>query len=142
MVINAISYSQIKTVETEKLIEIGKVGALGSKSVWIEKSENKYLFSYNDIKFQQITNIKSFAFQNLDNDFEKLYDKIMNGFNEIPSEDIMLELPNDIIWLHYEKNMGIISFQFRHAVNKNSEVIGFSQFMTKKQIAKLFGKKI
>ena len=46
----------------------------------------------------------------------------------------MLELPNDIVWLHFEKALGVSNFQFRSAVNKNANVIGISSYMTKKQV--------
>jgi hypothetical protein len=42
----------------------------------------------------------------------------MDGFISAPDEN-MLELPNDIIELHYEKNYGQPTVQFIQYINKN-----------------------
>jgi hypothetical protein len=52
----------------------------------------------------------------------------------------VLELPNDIIELHYEKNYGQQTMQFIQVINKNRKYIGKSQFLTQKQVEKIFGR--
>ncbi|MFC3158575.1 hypothetical protein ACFOEQ_08555 [Chryseobacterium arachidis] len=54
----------------------------------------------------------------------------------------MLELPNDIIELHFEKkkNFGQPTVQFIQYINKNRKYVGKSQFLNKKQVDKIFGK--
>ena len=133
-------FSQIKKVETEKSIDIGKIGAMGQ--TWIEctKSGNTYTFLYQDLKYQQITEYKSFSFEDVDNAFDNLYETMLNGLENKPNEDIMLELPNDIIWLKFKKSFGKTTVEFWHAVNKNSDVLGYSVWMDKKRLAKVFGK--
>lgn len=66
------------------------------------------------------------------------YSVILKGFDN-PSKDIILNLPNDVLVLRYTKNMGIVSFQFVHSVDK-SELFGRSTYMTRKQVDKLFAK--
>lgn len=131
-----ISYGQIKVIDTEKLETIGK-----QKAVSISKIGNEYRFNYVDRKYTQILETKSFSFKDEDNAFKNLYDLIIKGFDDATKEDIMLDLPNDIIWLHYTKVSSKVYFQFYHSVDKNSDVIGKTDFFTKKQVIKLFGKK-
>lgn len=138
--LSSFGFSQIKVVETSKPIEIGKIAPMGSFLISIEKVDDTYNISYRDMKFLQLTEIKSFSFKN-DSAFEDLYSMIIKGFETMPKDDIMLELGNDIVWLHYEKSFGVPVFRFGHAVDKNADVIGFSQLLSKKQVMKLFGKK-
>ncbi|PTT23157.1 hypothetical protein DBR28_19200, partial [Chryseobacterium sp. HMWF028] len=73
-------------------------------------------------------------------DVAGLYKLIMDGFISIPEENVVLELPNDIIELHYEKNYGQQTMQFIQVINKNRKYIGKSQFLTQKQVEKVFGR--
>ncbi len=125
---------QITIIDTPEVIKIGEVSGIK-----ITKQNNTYTITYENIKYQQITDLKRFSFVDTDNAFDNLYQMIINGFNENPKSDIMLELPNDIVWLHFVKYLGVVSFQFSQSVNK-TEVIAFSRYLTKKQVQKLFGK--
>ena len=128
-------FGQIKVIEAPDNETIGEI-----QGIKIEKTGNVYTFIYDNLKYPNTTDIKSFSFEDIDNSFENLYQLIMKGFDEVPNDDIMIKLPNDTIWLHFEKNMGIVSFQFYHSVS-NTEVIAISRYLTKKQVIKLFGKK-
>lgn len=125
---------QITIIDTPESVKIGEV-----PGIKITKQKNTYTITYENIKYQQITDFKSFSFVDTDNAFDNLYQMIINGFNETPKSDIMLELPNDIVWLHFEKLLGVVSFQFSQSVNK-TDVFAFSRYLTKKQVQKLFGK--
>lgn len=125
---------QITMIDTPEVIKIGEVSGIK-----ITKQNNTYTITYENIKYQQITDLKRFSFVDTDNAFDNLYQMIINGFNENPKSDIMLELPNDIVWLHFVKYLGVVTFQFYQSVNK-TEVIAFSRYLTKKQVQKLFGK--
>lgn len=129
-------FSQIKVSESLNSEEIGKVQFIN-----LTKTGNIYVIAYKDIKFMQVNEVKSFGFENLNNDLDSLYNMIMSGFDNMPTDDIKLELPNDVVWLHFEKNLGVVSFQFIHEVNKNNKVVGYSRYLNKNQVMKLFGKK-
>ena len=135
-----LSNAQMKVSTVEKPEEIGKVGA--GMGIWfgrLEKySDGNYILSYKDFKFQQIEEWKSFPL--IASDADGLYNLIIENFEKMPSEDIKVELPNDILLINYKKSFGIPVATIYHAVNKNSEVMGVSQSFTKKQITKLFGK--
>lgn len=128
-------FSQIKVLKNESLVEIGK-----DNSVGLYKKEDKYTVNYQDLNTSNLNTIRSFSFQNLNGDVAGLYKLIMDGFTSAPDENIILELPNDIIELHYEKNYGQQTVQFIQIINKNRKYIGKSQFLTKKQVDKIFGR--
>jgi len=133
--------AQMKVSTVEKPEEIGKVGA--GMGIWfgrLEKySDGNYILSYKDFKFQQIEEWKSFSL--IATDVEGLYKLIIENFEKMPSEDIKVELPNDILFINYKKSFGIPIVTIFHYVNKNPKIVGVSQSFTKKQINKLFGKK-
>ncbi|UTX50159.1 hypothetical protein [Chryseobacterium sp. MA9] len=128
-------FSQIKVLKNESLVEIGK-----DNSVGLYKKEDKFTVNYQDLNTSNLNTIRSFSFQNLNGDVAGLYKLIMDGFISTPEENVVLELPNDIIELHYEKNYGQQTMQFIQVINKNRKYIGKSQFLTQKQVEKVFGR--
>lgn len=140
ILVATVANAQIKRVETAKREEIGKIAPMGSMSMILEQQGNTYIITYRDVKYTSIDALKSFTFEETGTDLDNLYNMIMDGFENTPESDIKIELPNDTIWLHFEKAMGIVNFQFIHAESK-LEIYGYSQFLNKKQVTKLFGKK-
>lgn len=128
------AFTQIKVLKNESLVEIGK-----DNSVGLYKKDNKYTFNYQDLATANLNTFRSFSFMDLNNDVQGLYKMITDGFIDTPSGNITLELPNDIIELHYEKNYGQPTVQFIQYINKNRKYVGKSQFLNKKQIDKIFG---
>jgi hypothetical protein len=51
-----------------------------------------------------------------------LYKLILEGFVSLPGENVILELPNDIIELHYERNYGQPTVQFIQYINKTESM--------------------
>lgn len=128
-------FSQIKVLKNEALVEIGK-----DNSVGLYKKDDKFTINYQDLNTANLNTFRSFSFQNLNGDVSGLYELITNGFISTPESNIVLELPNDIIELHYEKNFGQPTVQFIQYINKNKKYVGKSQFLNKKQVDKIFGK--
>ncbi len=135
-----LSNAQMKVSNLEKPQEIGKVGV--GFGIWFGKLEKyndgNYILSYRDFKFQQIDVYKRFPL--ISEDVEGLYNLIIDNFEKMPSEDIKVELPNDILYVNYKKSFGIPIVTIFHHPNKQEDVIGVTQSFTKKQILKLFGK--
>lgn len=128
-------FSQIKVLKNESLSEIGS-----DNSVGLFKKENKYTIHYQDRNVGNLNTFRSFTFLDVNKDVEGLYKLLSDGFIDMPSSNISLELPNDILDLHFEKNYGQPTVQFVQYINKNRKYIGKSPFLTKKQIDKIFGK--
>lgn len=129
------AFSQIKVLKNETVVEIGK-----DNSVGLYKKDNKFTINYQDLNTANLNTFRSFSFENLNKDVSGLYELISNGFIDIPVSNIVLELPNDIIELHFEKNFGQPTVQFIQYINKNRKYVGKSQFLNKKQIDKIFGR--
>jgi hypothetical protein len=129
------AFAQIKVLKNETLVEIGK-----DNSVGLYKKDDKFTVNYQDLNTANLNTFRSFSFQNLNKDVSGLYELIANGFIDAPESNIVLELPNDIIELHFEKNYGTPTVQFIQYINKNKKYVGKSQLLNKKQIDKIFGK--
>ena len=139
--INYFVYSQIKVLETVPIEKIGRIGVNGSSDIFIQKEGNEYTVSFKNIETSEIGTSTRFNFKDLNGDFENLYTIISNGFNATPVVDIKLDLPNDIVWLHYVKNLqNVVTLQFM-CKNKITETNTISAFMTKADINSLFNKK-
>lgn len=134
IVIGFTAFSQIKVLKNETLVEIGK-----DNSVGLYKKDNRYTFNYQDINNSNLNTFRSFSFIDINGDVMELYKMISDGFIDSPSGNISLELPNDIIELHFEKNYGQPTMQFIQYINKNKKYVGKSQFLNKKQLDKVFG---
>jgi len=135
-----ISFAQIKAVKTTPSELIGKIGALNETWITIEKTGNVYTFTYKDMRYKQLTDYKSFSFEDVNNAYENLYSTIVKGLGEVPSEPIMLEIPDSFLWLEFGKTFGQPFVTFSHSIGKTGDVIGKSTWMNKKKLDKLFGK--
>jgi hypothetical protein len=101
---------------------------------------NEYInINYRDLKFQQIEVLKDIYLTH--EEFHNLFDVIIEGFSRTPLESITIETENDFIRLHFYKFLGVAVVEINHMVNKNTNVIGLSKGITKKQVIKLFGKR-
>lgn len=128
------TFSQIITPTVEKSILIGK-----AMSFECEKNEGKYVFTYRNYRYTQITSFKSFTLN--ETDFNDLFNLIEKGFNEKPAEAIKFETPEDILYLRFPKSFGMVKLQMTHLVNKDPEETGSTRNLRKKQVIKIFGKK-
>ena len=133
-------FSQIRVIETVPIEKVGRIGENGKSDMYIQKEGNEYTISFKNIEDVDNGNVK-FNFKDLAGDFEALYTIISNGFNATPVADIKLDLPNDIVWLHYTKSLQkLVTMQFM-SKNKVTTATGISDSMTKADINNLFGKK-
>lgn len=105
--IGFLAFSQIKVLKNETLVEIGKENSVG-----LYKKENRFTFNYQDINTSNLNTFRSFSFNDVNGDVSDLYKMISDGFIDEPTGNITLELPNDIIELHFEKNYGQPTMQF------------------------------
>ena len=133
-IVSASIFSQIKVLKNETLVEIGKENSVG-----LYKKDNRFTFNYQDINTSNLNTFRSFSFLDVNGDVMGLYKLVTDGFIDQPSGNVTLELPNDIIELHYEKNYGQPTVQFIQFINKNRKYVGKSQYLNKKQIDKIFG---
>lgn len=137
LILNCVAFAQIKIVET---VPVVRLGSIGQNDIFIQNEGDKYTFYFKNVEKEEETNTRSFSFKDIDNDFAKLQEIIVNGFNADPLFDIKLELPNEFVWLHYSKELDRTFVQFM-SKNKNNEITGVSKAFNINQIDKLFEKK-
>ncbi|WP_417868006.1 hypothetical protein [Xanthomarina gelatinilytica] len=132
-------FAQLEVVQTEKPIQIGKISNLGQLSIECEKYGERYVFTYQDVKFQQIINYKTFTLNN-EQTFNELYNLIVKNWDNPPKEDIMIKLEEGYLWVKFARALGTTNVGFAHSVDENADVIGISTWLTKRRLDKLFGK--
>ncbi|MDY8138415.1 hypothetical protein [Aquimarina sp. 2201CG5-10] len=141
LLVSISSFGQIKKVETVNKELIGKVSNLGWFLVSIHKSENTYYVTYQDAKYNDIKDHKFFSFEDIDHAFDTLYHTILEGFKTPQEEPVILEIPSGYVWLDYSKELGVVLFRFGYSITKNGEMIWYSNWLTKRKVNKVFGKK-
>lgn len=127
---------QIKILDSQQFSLVGKTGNFG-----ITKKQETYQISYQDINTANLNTYRLIKFENKNNDFSNLKEIILRGLEAIPEQDIVLEFPNDIVYLHFEMNYRKPMVQFIQLINKNKKYIGKSNFLTRDDILKVFGTK-
>lgn len=132
--------AQLDIVKTEKRIEIGKISNLGQLAIKCEKIGEHYVFTYQDIKYQHLTEYKSFWLGN-EQSFNELYALILQHWENPPEDDIMIKLDEGYLWVRFAKALGVTNVAFAHSVDENADILGLSTWLTKKRVEKLFGKK-
>lgn len=128
--------AQIKVINSPQYNLVGKTNNFG-----ITKKMQTYQISYQDINTANLNTYRLIRFENKNNDFANLQEIILQGLENMPEQDIVLEFPNDIVYLHFERNYGRGTVQFIQLINKNRKYIGKSNFLTKDDILKVFGTK-
>lgn len=137
----SLAHSQIKVKESKQVfepLEIGKVGSLGGYHFLCTKLDNTYTISFRDLNYTQIEVYKSFHFEDIDNAFNNLYTIIMDGLENPPEDDILLELPDGTLKIKFVTALGMVNANMSYMENG---VSGTSAWLTKRKTRKLFGKK-
>lgn len=135
VLLSSTTFAQIKVLKNNSLIQIGKV-----ESVGLYKKDNLYTINYQDINTANLNTYRSISFKNVTDDINNLYKLIQESLTILPDSDLILELPNDILHLHFQKNYGQNTVQIIHFINKNRKYVGKSHFLTKSEIDRIFGK--
>lgn len=132
LLLSGIMFSQIKVTKLEKPILVGKV-----QFFKCYKSSGIYTLKYRDLSYKTIKVYESFSLN--EKDFDDLYSVIEQGFIDVPKERIIVETPDDILYLKFAKTMGVVSFRIYHYVSK-TEIVKTTKYLTKNATKKLFGK--
>lgn len=140
LLISSTLTAQIKKSADQEVL-IGEHKKHGYAIVKCTKSQSRYTFWYENYRDPAQNETKSFSFENVDGDFESLYAMIMDGFETIPEAPVILQLPNDVVWLNFIKSYGTVKFRFSHDDGRSTEGMAVTDWMTKKNVKKLFGKR-
>ena len=126
-----ISKQESKSVEVGVAKNFGVTIATMSK---VSGNPDYYFVTYNNLKYQAITDVKSFGFNDVDDAFEILYTEILNGF-KYKAKRFELDVDDGTLSIQY--SMGSFRFYFINSAGVES----WSGYITKKQFSTLFGKK-
>ena len=111
------------------------------KALGIEcaKHDYFYLFSLQDISYKTVKRFDSFAFHGNENDFDELYEKLMDGFENTPVSSVSVEHTREpTVYFVYTKSFGVKSVQF--IFTKPSGHVVMSTYLRPNKLKKLFGK--
>lgn len=137
LLLSVSSFSQIELVETSKSEVISQISY-----VYLEKKgEDMYNFFYKDVNSVAHEYV-SFSFRNLDNDVDKLYKILSNGFEEVPRDPLKMKANGEIVWLKYSRDAvdNKITLTIEQYVSTNPEVKTVSRPLTAEDVNKLFSK--
>ena len=133
------SISQIISQDS-KFTEIGEAKNFDVTIAKMYKVDIKpayYFVDFYNIESESIDDLTSFGFYDVDGAFDTLYESIVDGFKN-KSENITLIIGNGSLKIEYGKHtLG----RFRFIFTDKSGAVDSSDFLTKKQFSKLFGKK-
>jgi hypothetical protein len=133
MLIPVISFSQLDFEETTDPVKIGelKVAGVYYGSVHYNEEHDTYFIMYKNLKYSNITDIKSFVIKST-KDYEELYEIITNTLGEKKDLEINLGDHKKLKLAFNKKNV-----QFNVW---NGTSWSYSLYMNQKQINRLFGK--
>jgi hypothetical protein len=153
-----IGFGQIKKIEnTTTQKEIGKLdNILGVMKIIEYDRENsvEYKIFFRNLKYMELNEYSEFSFYETGNDFDNLYSMIIEGFdfedkgvlykhalNYKIYNEIILDIGSDrrVFLMYGKKGFAPITFKFLYKDEYETE--SWSQWLNKKQINKLFGKK-
>jgi hypothetical protein len=142
LLISSLANAQIKEVEKSKFIEIGKVGGgMGpfiSSLAYLKGDEgtNRYLWLFNNLKYQTITDIKSIDFTATEEEINGLYSMLKKQLDAEKGSEKELELGKSIVKFTTVRAVGVSSLSIW--VYQGSVSSYF--LVNSKQLDKLFGK--
>jgi len=128
-----LSFSQIEIKQKKENKKLGEI----NPGVWLMsleyvESANTFLFLYRNLKYQSITDIKYFTIDS--SDIDKFYSSIIQNLGSSDKKEFEINLKNgDKLTMTFEKK----KVQF---TVWNGTYLSYSQYVSKKQINKLFAK--
>lgn len=132
--------AQIKKVdESEKSIEVGKAGDAFSTQATMYKIKGEpdyYYVTFDNAKFQTLTDIKSFGFKDIDGAFDYLFSSVVKASKE-KKKEVEFDLEDGILTIQLTRVMGVINTQINWYENG---VLSYSGYITAKKFSKLFAK--
>lgn len=140
LLVTVASNAQVKVASSQATeVIIGKTGTTSIDWVVLKKKGDLYTFNYQDNTNTAVSVFKSFSFKDVDNALEGFYKVIMDGFENVPKEDVQIDLPDETIKLQYTKEMGIVKMKMKVSYTNKTDP-GTTVWLNKKQVNKIFNK--
>ena len=133
-------FGQITKVdESKEPIVIGKAENIGMTLATMHKVDNEppyYFVTFDNLKYTQITDIKSFGFKDVDGAYDYLFNSVAAAA-KAKKKEVEFDLENGRLNVGIVRALGIINVQFNWLENG---VLSYSGYMTPKQFCSLFAK--
>jgi hypothetical protein len=107
------SNAQIQQFDVEKPKVMGKVGGSGSSPFYMsleyfieDSGSNRFILTYNDIEYKQITVLKSISFKATDEELNSLYNLLKARIEEKKDAETNLKIGEDMVLIVTKKTMG------------------------------------
>lgn len=137
LLMSATSIAQIEFIEIAQSEVVGKIDY-----VYIEKmGKTDYNFYYKNMNEVAHEYVK-FSFKNVDNDLDKLYQGLAQGFETVPRDPLKMKANGEIIWLKYTRNTvdNIVTLTFEQNLSVDPILTSKSKDLTIEDINNLFKK--
>jgi len=136
LLMSVASFAQIEFVEMAQSEVVGKID-----HVYIEKvGKEDYNFYYKNVNEIAHEYVK-FSFKNLDNDLDKLYNGLANGFETVPRDPLKMKANGEIVWLNYTRNAdNTVTLTIEQNISIDPLLMAKSKDLTLDDITALFRK--
>lgn len=143
LIVSMSGFAQLKRITVDPPQFVGKAQQFGGPlEAECTKRGNTYTIRYRQNEDTGAGLYHEMIFEDIENTFEDLYAVMLEGFETMPADAIMLELPEFYIWLKFEKSLGIPVVTITSSYSKDPYApLYMSNQIAKKQIQKLFGKR-
>ncbi|MBA6155050.1 hypothetical protein H3Z83_00730 [Tenacibaculum sp. S7007] len=133
--ISAVGYSQIEFIDTARTEVVAHV-----EFVYIEKvGDESYSIFYKNMN-DPINEYVSFTFKNENDDFNKLHQFLVSGF-ENPGQVYKVKANGDAVYFRYERqDDNEVKVQIKQYISRDPDVTTVSKFISVDEVNKLFQK--
>ena len=134
-------YSQISVGESIKTEIIGKTKN-GAYTMECQKFGNSYTFFFRNMKYQNIVDMESFSFKDIDNAFENLYQILTSDLDNPPENCVrVIHLQDGTLNIEYSScTKGVVNGYLKFNVHIKGKPYAYTNWYNRKKIDKLFGK--
>ena len=136
MFVPLMTIGQVKKMDS-KAEEVGVAKNFGVEIAKLSKVAGEpdyYFITYNNLKYNILTDVDSFGFKDIDGAFDYLYNGIVDVYKN-KSKNVEFELADGTLSVQHQ--MGTVRFYFVNKAGVESQ----TGYISKKQMATLFGKK-
>ncbi len=117
---------------------IGEVRLMNVVEAECTLNDGLYKIRFRDARKKRFPKYKSFHFPDEENNFDKLKNLVLEGFESVPDEIRILEFTEEKVEIQFRKSAGLVSFRFAILEGKKNKRT-FSSWFVKGKAEKIFG---
>ena len=117
---------------------IGEVRVMNVVEAECTLKDGRYEIRFRDAKKRRFPKYASFYFPDKDKNYNKLKNKVLTGFEDVPKEPEQLDFTEEKVELQFSKSSGMVSFRFAILQGKKDKRT-YSSWFSKGKAEKIFG---